>query len=304
MSLWFRLTATVRPELVEAVSHAMLLASPGGIEVEEPVDILGPEQGFRVRSGENVLIHAYVPSGELGAVLVDDLRRRMEAFPGVELVARPINQEDWATNWRDFFGVVDPGGRAVVVPTWIDEGIPAGKLVVRLDPGQAFGTGHHETSRLCLLALEDHVRPGCNFLDLGTGSGILAISAVLLGAGRGTALDIDPAAAEIARQNVAANGVAGAIAVRPGVLDLDHEQTYDLVVANIFADPLIALAPAFARVVRPGGVLILSGVIATDAARVSAAMTAAGFERLALRHERDWCALEFRAPAPGQAAVL
>lgn len=304
MTLWFRLSATVRPELVEAVSHTMLQASPGGVEVEEPVDILGPEQGFRVRPGENILIHAYVPSGELGAVLVDDLRHRMAAFPGVELVARPVNQEDWATNWRDFFGIVDPGGRVVVVPSWIEEGIPVGKLVVRLDPGQAFGTGHHETTRLCLLALEDHVRPGYSFLDLGTGSGILAIGAVLLGAERGTALDIDPAAAEIARENITANGVADAIEVGAGVLDTGHPGVYDLVVANIFADPLIALAPAFARVVRPGGVLILSGIIATDGARVTVAMVAAGFVRLAVRHERDWCALEFRAPAPGPGGVL
>ncbi len=294
--LWFEVTARVPPAEVEAVSELMRAVSPGGIAVEEPVDILGPELGFRVRGGEPVLVRAYLPSSELGAVLVDDLRRAMAAFPHVELVAKPLYEEDWAVSWREFFGVVDSGGRVIIVPTWIEHQPLPGQLAIRLDPGQAFGTGHHETTRLCLLALEDLVAPGIAVLDVGTGSGVLAIAAVLLGAGSVTAIDIDPIAADVARANSEANGVGHRISISAGVLTAGHGRTYDLVVANISTDANVGLAPLFSEVVAPGGSLVLSGILAPDAGRVRAAMSAGGFDLQAMRHERDWCLLEFRRP--------
>ena len=158
--LWYEISAQTPPDDVEAVSELMRAVSPGGVVIEEPIDILGPEKGFHVRGGEPVLVRAYLPASELGAVLTDDLRHSMAAFPAVELTARPIYEEDWAVSWREFFGVVDSGGRCIIVPTWIDHEALPGQLAIRLDPGQAFGTGHHETTRLCLLALDDAVRAG------------------------------------------------------------------------------------------------------------------------------------------------
>jgi ribosomal protein L11 methyltransferase len=292
--LWFEVTAQVAPAEVEAVSELMRAVSPGGITVEEPVDILGPEMGFRVRPGEPVLVRAYLPSSELGAVLADDLRQAMVAFPHVELIAKPIYEQDWAVSWREFFGVVDTGGRVVIVPTWIDHEPLAGQLAIRLDPGQAFGTGHHETTRLCLLALEDLVRPGIDVLDVGTGSGVLAIAAILLGARAVTAIDIDPIAADVARANCEANGIGPEVGISAGTLTAAHGRTYDLAVANISTDANIRLAPAFAEVVAPGGSLVLSGILAPDAARVQEAMCGHGFRLTAMRHERDWCLVEFR----------
>ncbi|MEO6045082.1 MAG: 50S ribosomal protein L11 methyltransferase, partial [Tepidiformaceae bacterium] len=201
VALWFEITAQTPPALVEEVSELMRGVSPGGITVEEPVDILGPELGFKVRGGEPILIRAYLPSSELGAVLTEDLRRAMEAYPAVQLTAKPIYGQDWAVSWREFFGVVDTGDRIVIVPTWIEHEVQPGQIAIRLDPGQAFGTGHHETTRLCLSAMDELVRPGMAVLDVGTGSGVLAIAAILLGAATVEAIDIDPIAAEVARKN-------------------------------------------------------------------------------------------------------
>lgn len=298
MTLWFEVTASTPPADVEAVSDVMRAVSPGGIAIEEAVDILGPEMGFRVRQAEPVLIRAYLPASELGAVLTDDLRRAIAAFPLVELTARPIYDEDWSTTWREFFGVVEPGGKVVIVPTWIEHTPRAGQLAIRLDPGQAFGTGHHETTRLCLLALEDHVRPGLAVLDVGAGSGILAIAAARLGAGRVLALDIDPIAVDVARVNIAQNLAGPTVAAERGMLDPGHEGRYDLAVANINPAANIALAPAFRAVVRPSGALIISGILGTDVARVRTALEAEGFSLAATRHEQDWCCLDFVAAVP------
>ncbi len=291
--LWFEITARVPPAQAEAVSAVMRDIAPGGITVEEPIDILGPEMGYRVRPGEPLLVRAYLPGSELGAVLTADLRRAMEAFPAVELIAKPIYQQDWAVSWREFFGVVDYGGRVLVVPTWIDHEAAPGQIAIRLDPGQAFGTGHHETTRLCLAALEGAVAPRMAVLDVGTGSGILAIAAIRLGAASADAIDIDPIAAEVARANCDANGIGPEVRVSAGVLEATHPGRYDLVMANISTPANTALAPVFGSVVRPGGRLILSGILSPDAAAVRSAMAAHGLALAAVRHEKDWCLLEF-----------
>ena len=240
-----------------------------------------------------MLVRAYLPASELGAVLTDDLRQSMAAFPAVELTARPIFEEDWAVSWREFFGVVDSGGRCIIVPTWIEHEPQPGQFVIRLDPGQAFGTGHHETTRLCLLALDEAVRPGMHVLDVGTGSGVLAIAAIKLGAAEVTAIDIDPIATEVARANCDANGIGPEVSITAGTLTLGHAGRYPLTVSNISTDANIALGPAFAQVVEPGGRLVLSGILAPDGRRVQEAMAVLEFGLVAMRHERDWCLLEF-----------
>lgn len=295
--LWFEITARVPPDQVEAVAGLMRDVAPGGVTIEEPIDILGPEMGYRVRPGEPLFVRAYLPSSELGAVLTEDLRRAMERFPAVELTAKPIYEQDWAVSWREFFGVVETGGRLVIVPSWIDHEPSPGQVPIRLDPGQAFGTGHHETTRLCLAALEEAIRPGMQVLDVGTGSGVLAIAAVKLGAAHVDAFDIDPIAVEVARSNCQDNDVAASVDLTAGTLAPDHPGRYDLVLSNISTPANTALAPIFGKIVSPGGALILSGILEPDAEAVSAAMAAAGFVRTGLRLERDWCAIELRREA-------
>jgi ribosomal protein L11 methyltransferase len=238
------------------------------------------------------LVRAYLPSSELGAVLTDDLRRALEAYPAVELAARPFYEEDWSVSWREFFGVVDTG-KVVIVPSWIEHEVAPGQVAILLDPGQAFGTGHHETTRLCLQALADLVTPGMQVLDVGTGSGVLAIAAVKLGAAHVDAVDIDPIAVEVAAANCFANGVAEHVSLSAGRLE-STGRNYDLVVANISTDANIAMAAAFASVLRVGGHLVLSGILSQDAERVIAATEAAGFSHQELREERDWALFHLR----------
>lgn len=292
-NLWYEISAKTPPAQVETVSAIMRAASPGGVAVEEPMDLLGMDEGFRVRPGEPVVIRAYLPASELGAVLTDDLRTRLKDFPDVELTARPFHEQDWSVSWREFFGVVETGGRIVVVPSWLEHEARADQIVIRLDPGQAFGTGHHESTRLCLGGMEAALAPGSTVLDVGTGSGILAIAAVFLGASEVTGIDIDPIAVEVARENALENGVADRIGLHPGALDEAHDQRYDMVVANINREANKALANAFAKALKPGGALLLSGFLAEDAATVEEAMTAAGFAFAEQRLERDWCMLRF-----------
>ncbi len=291
--LWFEITASVPPDMVEAVAEVMRTVAPGGVTIDEPIDILGPEMGFRVRKGEPVGVRIYLPSSELGAILTQELRQAMEAFPDVELIAKPLYQQDWEVSWREFFGVVDNGGRVIIVPSWIDHTPKEGQLAIRLDPGQAFGTGHHETTKMCIAALEDNVRPGATVLDVGTGSGILAIAATLLGAGSVQGIDIDRVAAGVARANCDENHVSDRVTIEAGVLAMDHGKAYDIVIANISTAANMGLAPIFGHVVQPGGALILSGILAVDAERVTAVILPEGFTATKLRSDGDWCLLEY-----------
>jgi len=233
-NLWYEITATTPPLEADAVAAVMRDFAPGGVSVEEAIEILDVNHGFRVKGNEPVLVRAYVPSSELGAVLVSDLRTALEPFSSVELIAKPIYEQDWAVSWREFFGVVDTGGRVVIVPSWLEHEALPWQLIIKLDPGQAFGTGHHETTRLCLRALEQAVVPGHSVLDVGTGSGVLSIAAALLGADRVTGIDIDPIAAEVAATNVAENAVGQLVAISAGTLD-GGQARHDIIVANISA---------------------------------------------------------------------
>ena len=288
--LWYEVTAETPPPLVEAVSAVMREAAPGGLSLEEPVDLLGPEEGYAVRGGEPVALRVYLPASELGAVLTQRLREELADFPEVELTARPLYEQDWAVSWREFFGPVE-AGRVAIVPSWVDYEAAPGQLIVRLDPGQAFGTGHHETTRLCLAALDQTVRPGFHVLDVGAGSGILSIAAVKLGAARVDAFEIDPIAADVARANCEANSAGDQVVIHGG-FPAENVPPADLAVANVSARVDIELAEALAGALKPTGKLIASGFLTTDRDDVLAAFAEHGLTLTGEREERDWALLE------------
>ena len=288
--LWYEITAETPPPLVEAVSAIMRQAAPGGLSVEEPVDLLGPEEGYAVRAGEAIALRVYLPASELGAVLTQRLRDDLDAFPEVELTARPLYEQDWAVSWREFFGPVE-AGRIAIVPSWVEYDVAPGQLIVRLDPGQAFGTGHHETTRLCLAALDEAVHQGAHVLDVGAGSGILSIAAVKLGAARVDAFEIDPIAADVARANCEANGVTSNVSVHGG-FPAGGVPAADLAVANVSARADIELAGALADALKPTGRLIASGFLASDRDDVLAAFARHGLSLTGEREEHDWALLE------------
>lgn len=288
--LWYEITAATPPALVEAVSAVMREAAPGGLALEEPVDLLGPEEGYVVRAGEPVALRVYLPASELGAVLTQRLREELADYPEVELTARPLYEQDWAVSWREFFGPVE-AGRIAIVPSWVDYEASPDQLIVRLDPGQAFGTGHHETTRLCLAALDGAVQPGTHVLDIGAGSGILSIAAVKLGAGRVDAFEIDPIAADVARANCEANEASERVTVH-GAFPAEGVPPADLAVANVSARADIELAEALAEALKPSGKLIASGFLTSDRDDVLSAFAEHGLSLTGEREERDWALLE------------
>jgi ribosomal protein L11 methyltransferase len=313
-SFWLELSVRAAPETVEAISELMSRYVAGGVAIEEPYRLLDEGQEHQPIPGAPVTIHAYVPDDGDGA----EARRRIEeglwhlgqvlAGSIGDLTARRIAEEDWANAWREHYHVLRLGRRTVIKPSWRDYTPQADEVVVELDPGMAFGTGLHPTTRNCLLALEDTLRPGDTVLDVGTGSGILAIAALKLGATRTLALDVSPVAVEAARENAAINGVGERMEVRLATLagagdepfqplpaDLDtlgpEIGVFDIVVANIIARVIAQLAPALIRATRPGGTLIASGIIAERRAEAEEPLRAAGLRDIHDLVEGDWVTL-------------
>ena len=193
--------------------------------------------------------------------------------------ARRLREESWRDSWKKHFGVQRIGRALVVKPSWTQYRLKGSEIVIEIDPGMAFGTGQHPTTAMCLRALEERVRPGAAVLDLGCGSGILAIAAAKLGAARVLALDLDPNAVRAARQNAAANGVEHIIDVREGTLALEsltQPDTFDIIVANISGLTLERLSPALAPSLAPGGLLITSGFLEDAVYGLCKAYEAAG----------------------------
>ena len=202
-----------------------------------------------------------------------------------------ISDEDWATGWRQHFSVARIGRRLVVKPTWEPFSATGGDLVIELDPGMAFGTGTHATTRLCLEALEAVMQPGCDVLDVGTGSGILAIAAAKLGARRVLGTDIDADAIAVARQNCAQNQVSVDLVTTPLAA---IPGTFSIVLANILAEDLVSMAADLAARVRTSGALILSGILQEREAYVTAGFFGTGLILATASHDSEWCCLVYR----------
>ncbi|HET7826420.1 MAG TPA: 50S ribosomal protein L11 methyltransferase [Anaeromyxobacter sp.] len=256
--------------------------------------------GVEIRDGEGTPMPGAALPAPGRALLVAFFAER-EAADGAAVrhggAVGLVPEEDWGEGWKKHFAPLDVG-RVRIRPSWIAEPPPPGAVEVVLDPGMAFGTGSHPTTSLCLAALSQLLaeRPGASVLDVGTGSGILAIAAHKLGARDVAANDDDPQAVEVARQNARRNGAR----VEISTLALDRiGGTFDLVVANILANTLAELAPAVAAKVAPGGVVLLSGILASQEEDVRRAYRAEGLRDLRGRDRRDgeWSlvALERRA---------
>jgi ribosomal protein L11 methyltransferase len=210
-----------------------------------------------------------------------------------ELRVRTIHENDWANAWKDYFFVHRVGERTVIVPSWRQaeyEPRP-GDVVLLLDPGMAFGTGLHPTTRLCLGACEEVVEPGMRVLDVGAGSGILSIAAARLGAAFVEAVEIEPVAAAVCVENVHRNGVADVVTVRQGTLEDATDQPFDLILANITIRTLLELHGALAAHLRPGGRAVLSGVLDERADELLDVLRAHGWQHERTEHEQDWVAL-------------
>jgi ribosomal protein L11 methyltransferase len=299
---WLEFTLLVPAADVEAAAEVLRRHCPGGVSIEEPILPADGEEGYALDPGRPATVRAYLPrQGDL-ARCRRALRREFAALGlSSALRTRWRREEEWAEAWKRFFGVERVGRRLVVCPAWIDYAPRAEEVVIRLDPGMAFGTGQHPTTRLCLEALESRLRPG-QVLDLGTGSGILAIAAALLGTTRVIALDIDPVAVDVARQNVALNGVEGRVQVAEGSLGAAGPlpdagaPRFDMVLANVNSAGITEMAPALARALAPGGTLIASGIGDASVAVCRGALEKAGLSVLDQADRDGWCALICTTP--------
>ena len=293
---WIELSIETPPEYVEPLTEIFHRYGEGGVAVEQPGGF-NPDEGETAPVPDRVTVKAYLPDDHTTA------HRRAQIDVGVRLVAymapvtelreRRVGADEWQNGWREFFHVQRVGRRIVICPTWREHDARPDEVVIHLDPGMAFGTGHHPTTRMCLEIIERTVSPGDRVLDLGCGSGILSIASVKLGAARAVGLEIDPVAVSAGRGNIALNDAGDAIELIQGTLPSPSAPpaSFDLVAANISARVVIDMANRLAECAADGATIIVSGVLNERADEVSAALSAAGVSVCERQEDGDWVAL-------------
>ena len=256
------------------------------------------------RPSGDVLVKCFLPldiADENIRSIIGDIEELKErsAFPlgTLETARREVDGDDWIDIWKKHFRPLHIGERVVVCPEWIEYAPKEGEAVVRLDSNMAFGTGEHETTAMCLELLQQYLRPGDAVVDVGCGSGILGIAALLMGAGFAYMTDIDYVAVQSASHNAALNGVDGRAKIALSDLLEDADVRGQVMTANITADILCRLAGSIPKNLCPGGALILSGIIAPKLAQVIAAYEGVGLHLVKQLQRGEWYALAFRAPA-------
>jgi ribosomal protein L11 methyltransferase len=286
------------------VSEILSRACPGGVSVEAPFVPVQEGLAARIDPTRPAIVRGYISAIDASAVraAIEGARAalgHLQAFelrPIGELQTRVVHEEDWAEAWKEHFPVLRVGHRLVIRPTWREHEAAPTDVVLSLDPGMAFGTGLHPTTRLCLAGIEQwadsSLLSDARVLDVGTGSGILAIAAALMGASYVLGVDIDPLAVETTRANAAANGMADFIEARTGGLPLADPERFHLVVANLISGLLIDIAPELAATLRPGGRLLAGGIYKDREAEVQSAFESAGLTIVGRSAEEDWVALE------------
>lgn len=295
---WIEVSVTVDPEVAEAVSEVFNRFNPepdgrGAAVVEiDGFDPVGDVDHLQAT------VRTYVPDTPEGR---ERVRRIDEALGHLNLIrpvprphVRVLEEEDWTTAWKKHYRPLRVGRRLVIVPVWEEPPeVEPDAVVIRLNPGMAFGTGLHPTTRLALRLLEEAVRPGVRVLDVGTGSGILAIAAALLGAHHVVATDVDPQAVVAARQNIRENRVEDRVEVREG--SLPEGVSFDLVLVNILPHVILNLLDqGLWENVRPGGDLILSGIVEPRETDVLLAVSVRGGHIVKRIREGDWIGLWVR----------
>jgi ribosomal protein L11 methyltransferase len=295
---WLEVSMTVDGELAEAISEVLDRFVSNGVVIESGVKYNDAEDEGTPFGPVRIYGYLAIDEG------IEERRQRLlEALyflgriqPLPEPTFRSIEDEDWMAAWKKHYRPILIGKKLLILPAWIEREDP-GRVAVKIDPSMAFGTGTHPTTQLCLEMVEDYTRPGINVIDVGCGSGILSVAALKLGAGHALGVDIDNAAVISSKENAEANGVLDLLEVGIGSVTELLEGKFSLrqaplVLANILAPVIIRLFDAgLADLVEPAGILVLSGILDTQAPDVLAAAKARGLKHLHTRQQGDWVAI-------------
>ncbi|PRO65095.1 50S ribosomal protein L11 methyltransferase [Alkalicoccus urumqiensis] len=310
---WSEISIHTTQEAVEPVSHILHEAGAGGVVIEDRADFLRERENvygeiYDLSADDypdaGVLIKAYLPVNSFLGDAVEEIRQSVKQLKQYGIDAgsgsvsiSEVDEEEWATAWKKYYKPAKIGSRITISPSWeLYTPVRDEEIVVELDPGMAFGTGTHPTTVLCIQALEKETGDGIRMLDVGTGSGVLAIAAAKLGAAQVDAVDLDDVAVKSAEENVAINNEESRITVHHGNLLENAAEGYDLIAANILAEVITGMTHDAFRALRPGGKLIVSGIIETKRELVKDALLEAGLVIESITEMEDWVAITSRRP--------
>jgi ribosomal protein L11 methyltransferase len=306
---WSEISIHTTNEAIEPISNILHEAGASGVVIEDPLELTKEREDqfgeiYQLNPDdypeEGVIIKAYLPVNSFLGETVEAIKESINNLIiynidlGVNKVTiSEVHEEEWATAWKKYYHPVKISERFTIVPTWEEYSpVNSDELIIELDPGMAFGTGTHPTTVMCIQALERTVKAGDHVIDVGTGSGVLSIAAAMLGAGQIRAFDLDDVAVRSARLNIKLNKVSEVVTVaQNNLLDGVPDLSADVVVANILAEVIIRFTEDVARVVKPDGYFIASGIIQPKKDQVKEALIQVGFDIVESILMEDWVAL-------------